>query len=424
MGLLYVVLALHLLVTTLAASPPTGLYGRVVAVDTGMPLPGATVRVLGTSYATHCDSAGYFAQALQEGTYQLEISYVGYQIGRVVTTVTAAPVLMQLGLAARAIELAETIMVYGARDPNVALDRLKVEKQPIGAEVLAGVEGLGLVRRANYAMTPTVRGGPQRSGWGRHRWNEGIFGLCRPHGSGLFLCRAGKPRAAGDRPGGFRPKGRPGCRRNDQFGHQATQFLHALCLGGQSWVMRRSRAHRFNRSVVNLAQNDLALRGSFSYRRADDFKPGGRPALANTQFAKYNYKIDLAKKGGRHQFGLSLLGDEAWDIGYPALLMDARRAQSRLLSAEHSWKPAVPWLHRARTQVYFSRVDHWMDDERRDVSQRADHGGDAYADVRQDPYLGLVGNPLVVGAGPNVGIGFGCLSAQRLCRDGDAQPRC
>ena len=58
--------------------PPTILIGSVD--DLNMPLSGASVRLLNTNFATTTDAdGGFILRSVPEGTYQMEISHIGYQ---------------------------------------------------------------------------------------------------------------------------------------------------------------------------------------------------------------------------------------------------------------------------------------------------------------------------------------------------------
>ena len=90
------------------------------------------------------------------------------------------------------------------------------------------------------------------------------------------------------------------------------------------------------------ARGRFAVRGSASYRKAGDFAPGGREAVDYSGFEKRNYKASVAARLAEgHRLTASLLGDDAWNVGYPVLLMDATLAQARLYSLTYEGAPDV-----------------------------------------------------------------------------------
>ena len=63
-----------------AQSPTQTLRGAILDADTRQPLPGATLRLLGTEYGAVADSLGRFRlEGVPVGRYQAEASYVGYE---------------------------------------------------------------------------------------------------------------------------------------------------------------------------------------------------------------------------------------------------------------------------------------------------------------------------------------------------------
>jgi len=65
------------------------LEGTVVAADTGQPIAGALVDLVGSPRSATADAAGEFRLILQEGTHELEISAFGFAVGSAVVTILA-----------------------------------------------------------------------------------------------------------------------------------------------------------------------------------------------------------------------------------------------------------------------------------------------------------------------------------------------
>lgn len=59
------------------------VFGFVTDSQTGAPLPGANIIVIGTQTGTSTDALGQFELTLTEGTYSLEASFLGYQSFRI-----------------------------------------------------------------------------------------------------------------------------------------------------------------------------------------------------------------------------------------------------------------------------------------------------------------------------------------------------
>jgi outer membrane receptor protein involved in Fe transport len=79
--LLILVASLLMVIPLVALAGTTGkIAGTVVNKETGEPLPGATIRVIGTDLATQTDDDGeYFVINLPAGTYELSVTMIGFQ---------------------------------------------------------------------------------------------------------------------------------------------------------------------------------------------------------------------------------------------------------------------------------------------------------------------------------------------------------
>ena len=73
-------LLLSLIVYRIEANPNNySISGRISDERTGSPLPGASILIKGTYLWAVSDQKGEFTiQGVQEGKYQLEISFLGY----------------------------------------------------------------------------------------------------------------------------------------------------------------------------------------------------------------------------------------------------------------------------------------------------------------------------------------------------------
>ena len=120
--------------------------------------------------------------------------------------------------------------------------------------------------------------------------------------------------------------------------------------------------------VAGASHGPLAVRVSGVYRQAAAYVPGGgRAALAFSGYTKRNGRIAATLRlGPAWSVTGQALADDAWNVGYPVLLMDATLAQARIGSLRLRREGAV----RLDATIYANRVDHWMDDRTRDVLER------------------------------------------------------
>ena len=344
------------------------LHGRVVDAATGEGVALATVMATRTHTGAASDETGHFLLRLPPGEHMLRISAIGYAARLVAAPAPPfeAPLMILLQ---PAIIPVEEVVVSGAGpridDPAASSHHLHATE-----DLLDRAPGADFIQRANFAWEPVIRG---LSGGQVGLVIDGvkITGACvdkmDPASAYVEIGNLEKLELS---KGGF------DLTRASQIGgtiYLATRKprfdepFHADVEGGYESAssLRRGSA------TVGLARGKTSVRGSFSYKTANDFVPGGGAALRNSGYRKNNYKFDVARRtGSRHQLTASFLGDNAWDVGYPVLLMDATLAQAKIYSLTHAWTPRRGWLEQWETRLYYNTVDHWMDDFGRDVMAR------------------------------------------------------
>jgi TonB-dependent receptor len=166
-----VLLALHISVAAGSGS----VKGRVVDRETGDPLPGANIVVVGTSIGASTDLEGKFViPNVPEGTQTLRVSYIGYlAVTRSVTILANSPLEENFRLVAQAIT-GETVTVTAqAQGQNAAInqqlssntianivsaDRLKEVPDVNAAESIGRLPGVAINRSGGEANTVTIRG--------------------------------------------------------------------------------------------------------------------------------------------------------------------------------------------------------------------------------------------------------------------------
>lgn len=136
-----------------------------------------------------------------------------------------------------------------------------------------------------------------------------------------------------------------------------------------------------------------AVRFSGSYKKADDFIAGNGQEINNTQYEKMNLNVSYRHRfKSNHIIEANYIMDKAFDIGYPALLMDATKAladigQLRFLfaSSDKNWRINS-------VQLYANAIRHTMDDYSRDVENRS---------VMRGMYMPMYGETFTAGLRAN-----------------------
>ena len=133
--------------------------------DKGEPLPGATIRLLGTSDGTVSGANGWYEiEEIRSGQYQLEVSIIGFEkVNRTVTIPAGSETKIDFTLKESTTNLGEIIVVgkteaqeFSEKPITItALDARPVQEQSLGAEQLLKVS-TGVVVRQNGGLGSPV----------------------------------------------------------------------------------------------------------------------------------------------------------------------------------------------------------------------------------------------------------------------------
>lgn len=164
-----------------------------------------------------------------------------------------------------------------------------------------------------------------------------------------------------------------------------TPVRSVIDISGESNAsMRRLRAD------VSGGTPDIALRAGYTLRSADDMQSGDGTTIALSGFTKHNLQIGgLWKVGDHDNVSAVLIADLATDVGYPALIMDTRKAQA--LIGAVTWRSVWSSFVTTSTKVYANSVDHSMDDYDRPLSEIQNRA------FMPNMYMPMVGTTAVYG---------------------------
>ncbi|MEM6338027.1 MAG: TonB-dependent receptor, partial [Bacteroidota bacterium] len=367
----WIVLGLFGLVTAAAAQTESAepvasgermVHGHVMEAGTDRTVPLANVRVAGTSRGTAADAAGHFMLYLQPNDTELIVSAVGYLPARVAIEAEHVTVYLKSQEATL-----EAVLVSGER--TVAGDPSAPARTPATTDdLLTRLPGLSLVQRANFAWEPVVRG-----------YRGGQIALT-VDGMPVYGACVDKmdPASSYVEPENLAAvevsKGAADLTRGSQIGGtvnlvtERPEFDAPVSVSAETGIESQGAARRV-RGTISTGGSRWAVRASGSYRGAGDYAPGGGDPIPTSGYEKRNLagtaSLGLAEG---HTLTAQLITDDAWLVGYPALLMDATLAQARIASVDYEGR--TPGLDRLRLRIYRNRVDHTMDDRFRDVMER------------------------------------------------------
>lgn len=115
-----------------------------------------------------------------------------------------------------------------------------------------------------------------------------------------------------------------------------------------------------------------AIRFSGSYKKVSDFTAGNNQTIHNTQYEKLNLNLSYRHTfPSKHSVEAGYITDKAYNIGYPALLMDATKALADIGQIQFNFAPSDRWYQIKSVQLYANSIRHTMDDYSRDVANRS-----------------------------------------------------
>ncbi len=364
-----------------------GIQGVVRDARTGELLSGVNISLLEGKQGTATREDGHFALMLQPGSYRLLVSHVGYRARIVEVALTGQDEkALEIMLTPEVIEFREAISVYGnAPDP---LDKNRDKWLNSTDDMMARFEGVTLMRRANFALEPTIRG----LSYGQISTTiDGmkIFHACvdrmDPATSYVEVENLDRLEVS---------KGAYDLSQSSVGG--ALNFVTRDPQRQDGWSLENesgyesSSALRRTRGALNWRQGQHALRASFSLKKADSYHAGENTLVANSGYAKQNAALKYVFNiGGQGRLTLNYIGDFAQDVGYPALLMDATRTEAHIGSIKYELSPGKSWFPKFDVRMYYNKIRHWMDDYGRDVRNR---------EVMADMYMPMYGDATTYGA--------------------------
>ncbi|HNR15735.1 MAG TPA: TonB-dependent receptor [Chitinophagaceae bacterium] len=117
---------------------------------------------------------------------------------------------------------------------------------------------------------------------------------------------------------------------------------------------------------LNYSTGKWAFRMSGTYRNNKNYRSGGGDIIDFSQYEKVNYSISAKYQHTLYTyFKADLLGDDGWNIGYPALPMDVGYAAARIGSLSMHRENPSKSLYKWQVKIYANKIDHSMDDTKR-----------------------------------------------------------
>jgi len=358
--------------------------GQVINKENQTPVAYANISILGSKKGTACDSTGRFNLTLPTGEYDLEISAIGFKpLFKTIDLVNNKYSLILIKLRPAIITYTEDILVYGEKETLQNMEWFNSTD-----DLIQKAEGVSMIRRANFALEPTIRG-MSAGRIGLMVDGMKMFGACidRMDPVTAYVETENLEKLEVSK-GSFDMTQALSLGGTINLITHKPEFNQILYLESEIGYESVSNLKKI-RGMINFADSSLAIRATISLKKSEDFFAGENLRVLQSGYYKNNYKIDMTKLfNTNHVLEFSFIGDNAEDIGYPPLLMDTRQTKSQIFRIEHTWQNPTSFINSLSSKLYYNRIDHWMDDYEREVSARV---------IMPDMYMPMFGKTKTIG---------------------------
>lgn len=275
-------------------------------------------------------------------------------------------------------ELDEVLIEDSNQDEyNTALRYYKSDPLNSTDEVMEKLVGIWVIKRGNYAYEPVMRG-----------MSAGQINVTIDEMRVLGACT--------DKMDPITSYVEPNNLEKLNISQGATGFQSGSTVGGsfdmqikkpafnpaKPWqTMFGTRFLSANKGVETLlntgySKNKIGVRLGGSYRKGENYRAGGGEIIDHSAYNKVNYSASMSYLPGLNDLlNVSVIGDYAWDIGYPALPMDVAKADAKIIGLTYDKWFKSKAFYQWTAKVYYNKVIHVMDDSNREVIVRMDMPG-------------------------------------------------
>ncbi|HLR24679.1 MAG TPA: TonB-dependent receptor [Fodinibius sp.] len=342
------------------------VHSKVVDEDTGQPVP--DVHLYWKSQLKHhkgtvTDSDGRFSLELSPHKVDtLIVQALGYQKMGLLVHKEAPEIPQPIKLRSEVYEIEEELLVLGNQR---RYQKTEIDRDRWGAAQWLDRENAStaLVRRGPHASELLVRG------------LSGDRVPTRVNDIPMFSACVDKMDPVTSY---LNPASVQGLERSDdELGAPGTVNIRLKKPGyGNGWRGRLQSSYQTSveqpkvNATVGYGSRHWAWEATGYWMQAGNLVAGGGEEIENSQQHQLNGNTTLRYQQENHEFELHGAYNRSWDIGYPALLMDATEALSYLGSLEYINHPDWAGVSAISTKIYANRVEHTMDDYSRDVANR------------------------------------------------------
>jgi len=234
-------------------------------------------------------------------------------------------------------------------------------------ELIARLSGVNMIRRGNYALEPVIRG---LSAGQLIVTLDGmrILGACTDKMD---------PVTAYVEPQNLESvtitHGTGGMESGSTVGGHMNLRLKDASLGDEQSLSGSAGVRYQSNSASRMFQLGLrhnklhyGWRINSVYRKSANYHAGGGEEIPYSGYEKVNSSVNgKFLMANKNLLEVDILGDYAWDIGYPAIPMDVSVASALLGGLTYTSFSPYPWAEEVEFKVYGNHVYHVMDDSHR-----------------------------------------------------------
>lgn len=143
--------------------------------------------------------------------------------------------------------------------------------------------------------------------------------------------------------------------------HPVSEFTGSISSGYQSAAKGITEALQ-----LRYNKNKWAFLSSITYRKNKDYRSGEGTIVPFSAWEKINYSLSaLYQRDAMNSFAFDFIGDNGWNIGYPALPMDVGFASAQIGSFTWNHSSSLKRISHWRLKAYANQIRHYMDDTHR-----------------------------------------------------------
>ena len=129
----------------------------------------------------------------------------------------------------------------------------------------------------------------------------------------------------------------------------------------------QSAANSYNGNIAfNTGSEKLALLLNGTYRKSNNYRAGNGKTIPFSYYEKTNFSLNVNYSISEDdEIKSTILFDDGWDIGYPALPMDVSYAKARIYSLAFNSLNTSDFILKLDSKIYGNSITHFMDDTKR-----------------------------------------------------------